>query len=225
MIDAATMLSLLQYGDSAFPAGGFAFSWGIEGLAADGLLDGKADLEQVIDGQLRLRWNLMDRRLLRRSHAAADLDGVAAVDRLAEAATPSAEIRAGSHRAGRALLGISARLGHPLSAEYRRLADADHRLGHLAVAQGLVYREVGLAVEAAELLSGWTLIAGLVSAAIRLAVIGHVEGQHLMQRSRTSLADLLLRAPSLEAPLSSFTPQIDIAVSRNPARHTRMFAT
>ena len=35
MFDPASALALLQYGDSAYPAGGFAFSWGIEGLAAD----------------------------------------------------------------------------------------------------------------------------------------------------------------------------------------------
>ena len=41
--DAAMLLRALQYGDSAFPSGGFAFSWGLEGLAADGLVANAAD--------------------------------------------------------------------------------------------------------------------------------------------------------------------------------------
>ena len=38
------LLAALQLGDSAFPSGSFAFSWGLEGLVADGLVDGEADL-------------------------------------------------------------------------------------------------------------------------------------------------------------------------------------
>ena len=34
LFDRLQTLALLQLGDSAYPAGGFAFSWGLEGLAA-----------------------------------------------------------------------------------------------------------------------------------------------------------------------------------------------
>ena len=64
MFDPAAALALLQYGDSAYPAGGFAFSWGIEGLAADGLLRCAADLDGVVNDHLAFRWALMDRPLL-----------------------------------------------------------------------------------------------------------------------------------------------------------------
>ena len=48
MFDVAAALALMQYGDSAFPAGGFAFSWGVEGLAADGLLRDARGLERLV---------------------------------------------------------------------------------------------------------------------------------------------------------------------------------
>jgi urease accessory protein len=225
MIAPSMTLALLQYGDSAFPAGGFAFSWGIEGLAADGLLETAVDLEDVVQEQLAHRWNSFDRILLRRAFGAQALDEIAAIDRLAEAATPSAQMREGSRRAGRALLGVSARLGHISAIRYREAIAGDRGLGHLPVGQGLVYRDAGLSIEAAELLAGWTLIAALASAAVRLGIVGHIEAQHVMTQARRALEAMLAKAPAADAKLSSFTPLADIALSRNPARGVRMFAT
>ena len=51
----------------------------------------------------------------------------------------------------------------------RLLAD-DARLGHLPRVQAVAYRDAGLELASAELVSGWTLVNGLVSAAARLGV-------------------------------------------------------
>ncbi|SHE49999.1 urease accessory protein [Kaistia soli DSM 19436] len=225
MFDALTALALCQYGDSAYPAGGFAFSWGVEGLAADGLLKGAADLDELIGEHLEARWSTMDRPLLRRAFRAADLEAVAVIDRLADVATPSAPMRDGSRRAGRALLGVSARLGHAKSQAYRAMLDDNPRLGHLPVVQAVVYRDAGLSLEAAELVSGWTLVNGLASAAVRLGIIGHVEAQGSLIAARGQLAMLVAELCPDELRPSSFTPLIDIAISRNPSRHVRMFTT
>lgn len=225
MFDAAAALALLQYGDSAYPAGGFAFSWGVEGLAADGFLDGREGLDGLVRDHLCFRWASMDRVLLCRAFLAPDLEAVAAVDRYAEAATPSAQMRDGSHRAGKALLGIAVRLGGPLSTGYRALVSADARIGHLPIIQAIAYRDAGLDIASAQLLSGWTLVSGLVSAAVRLGTIGHVEAQQSLAAARPVLEALLAEAPDDDSQPSSFTPLIDIAVTRGPSRHVRMFAT
>jgi len=225
VFDATTALSLLQYGDSAYPAGGFAFSWGIEGLAADGLLDGVQQLDAAIHTHLTHRWQTADRVLLRRAYVATSLEHVATIDRIAEATTLSAEMREGSHRAGRALLGVAVKLGGPLSTTYRQMLAADPRLGHLPIIQALVYRDAALSLEAAELVSGWGLVNGLVSAATRLGLIGHIEAQRALTAARVVLAGLLDDPPDADELPSSFTPLIDIAVARGPSRHIRMFAT
>jgi urease accessory protein len=222
--DTTTALALLQHADSAYPAGGFAFSWGIEGLAADGLLDGVQQLDDIIIDHLSRRWQTTDRILLRRAFTD-DLEAVAASDRLAEATTLSAEMREGSHRAGRALLGVAVKLGGPLSTAYRQMVSADPRLGHLPIVQALSYRDAGLTLDAAELVSGWTLVNGLVSAATRLGLIGHIEAQRALTTARGTLATLLADTPDPDELPSSFTPLIDIAVARGPSRHVRMFAT
>ncbi|BAL77751.1 urease accessory protein UreF [Bradyrhizobium cosmicum] len=225
LFDRSQTLALLQLGDSAYPAGGFAFSWGLEGLAADGMVANRSELDRIIADQLARRWASMDRILLRQAFRAEDCGAIAGVDRLAEAATASAEMREGSRRAGRALLGVWVKLDGALSVVYRGLVSSDGRLGHLAVMQAVVGRDAGLSLDATELVSGWTLVTGLVSAAVRLGIVGHIEAQRSQAAARGLLAELLAEAPPPDALPASFTPFIDIAVSRGPLRHVRMFTT
>jgi urease accessory protein len=224
--EADILLRALQYGDSAFPSGGFAFSWGLEGLAADGLVENAADVGELAHDQLVHRWNCMDRVLLRAAYDAAvsGTGALAAIDRRCEAATWSESMRAGSKRAGRGLLGVHARLGHAAAVTYRAVVSADSALGHLPVVQGLVFQASGLSRPVAEGLSGWAVVTALGSAAVRLGLMGHIEAQQMASSLRPILARLLHAEPSLPA-LSSFTPLADIAMARNPSRPLRMFAT
>ena len=64
LFDRLQTLALLQLGDSAYPAGGFAFSWGLEGLAADGMLVNRSELDRIIADQLERRWASMDLSLI-----------------------------------------------------------------------------------------------------------------------------------------------------------------
>jgi urease accessory protein len=134
-------------------------------------------------------------------------------------------MREGSRRAGRALLGVWVKLDGPLSVAYRGLLSSDARLGHLPVVQAVVSRDAEFSLDAAELISGWTLVTGLVSAAVRLGIVGHIEAQRSQAAARGLLAELLAEAPPPDALPASFTPFIDIAVSRGPLRHVRMFTT
>ena len=176
MDEGERFLAALQHGDSAFPGGGFAFSWGIEGLVADEVVETADDLERVVEDLLLGRWAPFDRVALRRAFAAGlDLDRVTALDREVEAGTLVAGLREGSRQAGRALLGVHVRLATPCAAAYRAMIDGGAP-GHLAVVQGLVWRGLGLSVVSAEALAAWGLVWALVSAAVRLDVIGHVAG-------------------------------------------------
>lgn len=225
MFDFAETLALLQFGDSAYPAGGFAFSWGIEGLLADGFVPHRTALDAVIAEHLKGRWASFDRVLLGRAYRGESVDELTAIDRLAEAMTLSMQMREGSRRAGKALIGVASKLGGARAQVYRQRMSADASLGHLTVVQGLVYRDFNVTLEAAELLSAWTLVTGLVSAATRLGAIGHIEAQVSLASAREVLGELLVTPLAADAEPHSFTPLIDIAVARGPARHVRMFAT
>ena len=62
MADAAGLLLALQMGDSAFPSGGFGFSWGLETLKADGLVRDGAGVTAFATAQLTRRWASADGR-------------------------------------------------------------------------------------------------------------------------------------------------------------------
>jgi urease accessory protein len=222
---AEILLAALQHGDSAFPAGGFAFSWGVEGLIADGLLATPDDLARVVREVLLRRWASFDRPVLRRAFdAAPDEERVADVDRDVETATIVAGLREGSRRAGRALLGAHVRLATPGAVAYRARVDADSAPGHQSVVQGLVWRGVGLPLAAAEAMAAWAVVSSMVSAGVRLGALGHAAAQTLLTRLRPEIA-ALLAAPPPPAPLHAFTPLADIAVARHARRDLRLFAT
>ena len=223
MADAAALLSALQHGDSFFPSGAFAFSWGLETLHAEGAVASAGDVFDFAAGQLRYRWAPCDRPALLAAHRSiADRAAVVAVDRELEALALPTALREGSRRAGRALLGVHTRLGTAGATGYRALVLGDNAPGHLAVAQGLVWRGAGLTDTDAEAVSAYTLSVGIVGAAVRLGAIGHVDGQDILTRLRPTIVSLLAEiAPPRPG---AFTPAADIAMMRHEGRHVRLFA-
>jgi urease accessory protein len=139
------------------------------------------DLERVVEDLLHGRWAPFDRVALRGAFAAgSDLDRVAALDRTVRRARSSPGLREGSRRAGRALIGVHVRLATPAP---RRTAP-----GSMA-ARPDIWRSCkassGAASAVREVRRGdgrWGLVWSLVSAAIRLDVIGHVAAQALLTR-------------------------------------------
>ncbi len=225
MTDPAADLTLLQYADSFFPSGAVSFSWGLETLCADGCIVAAPEVSSFLHGQLRHRWATCDRPAVAAAHRAADdLDTVASLDHLLEAQTLAAELRDGSRRCGGALLAVHEELGTPGAEFYRALVRSGGAPGHLAAVQGLVGRGVGLTLTACEILSAHTLSVGLLGAALRLGMIGHLAAQRSLQQARELIAEILaVPAPGVET-ISAFTPEAEIAVMRHETAETRLFA-
>ena len=223
MTDPTALLTALQHGDSFFPGGGFAASWGLETLFTDTHVQDAETLQHFVQGQLRHRWARCDRPALVWSHrAAGELEKVAAVDAELEALSLARELRVVSQRAGRALLRVHDRLGTPCASDYLECVTTGPAKGHLPIVQGLVWRGVGLDAEQASLLSGHLQGVAFVSAAIRLGFVSHIQAQLIVQRIHPTLTALL--AAPLPEFLSSFTPVSDIAMMRHETQATRLFA-
>lgn len=223
MPDAAALLLALQMGDSAFPSGGFGFSWGLETLKADGLVRDGAGVTAFAQAQLKHRWACADRPVLRAAHAAGgDLDRLGALDREVEAMSLAAEQRAGSRRMGRALVRSHVAMGTPGAMAFQAAQREGRVLGHLPVAQGVVWAGAGLDADGAEAVSAFAVAAGIGQAAVRLALIGPVEAQAMIAELRGTIAELLAR-PCPERP-HAFAPAAEIAVMRHESGDARLFA-
>ncbi|MEM7122875.1 MAG: urease accessory UreF family protein [Pseudomonadota bacterium] len=224
MTDASALLVALQHGDSAFPSGGFAFSWGLETLKADGLVRDAAGVVAFARSQLAFRWATSDRVFLRRAaQAPDDLEHLVALDQEVEALTLPAEMRAGSRRAGRSLLRAHAKLATPGVAAYQASVKSGDAYGHLPVAQAVAWSGAGLGLPEVETVAAFTLASGITQAAIRLAILGPLEAQALLADLREDIT-VLLDQPVPDLP-HAFTPAAEIAVMRHETGDARLFAT
>lgn len=226
-----SLIAALQFGDSAFPSGGFAFSWGLETALRDGRVD-RAGLPLWIEAELLDRWARFDRVAIagawcgapdRAEADRAEADRVEA-DRVeadwaeadwaeaVDAAHWAEATRLRSLEAGAALLAAARRLGlEPLP-----------RAAHLPLAQAAVFRAAGLGLESALAVSAHHAARGLASAAVRLNAIGAVAAQGLLLALRPALERAAV-PPAPGTPLASFAPLSDIAMLR--PRPDRLFVT
>ncbi len=221
MID---LLTILQHADSAFPSGSFAFSNGVEGLAAMSAPLDRGGLGAVVTMFLRHRWATSDRVAVSLAHRANGVfDKVAEIDHAIEAATLAEPLRTGSKRNGNALLATHARLKTPGAQELRALIADGRACGHLPVVQGFVWRTAGMSEAAVVAMSGYSTASGLVAAAVRLGHIGAVEAQSVLASLLPSIADLSDPVPP-NAAIESFLPWVDVATARQTRAHVRLFA-
>ena len=217
-------LTALQQADSAFPSGSFAFSSGLEGLSALGAAHGRDALADVVAAAVRHRWASADRIALVHAHRAGDLAAVAAVDTAVETATLAEPLRTGSRRNGRALLAAHVRLATPSARDLRSWIDAGRAHGHLPVVQGFLWRKLGMSEQDAVAISGYTTVAGLVAAAVRLGQVGAIEAQTVLAAALLVVGEVVEQAIPPDIDIASFTPWLDIAAARHARAQVRLFA-
>lgn len=224
----AGFLTALQYGDSFFPSGAMAFSWGLEALQRDGLVRDIPTLTEYVEAQLLSRWASCDQGLLSAACKAAAgdnaVDAVREIDALAEAISMAPSLREGSRRLGRTMASVHSKLGHAAAAELLTLIESRHTPGHLAVVQGYVWAKAGMSEFECRAAAAHATCIGAVSAAVRLSIVGHLDAQRALAALRERLAQVLeADAPSL-GELSSCAFAIDIAAMRHAQYDARLFA-
>ena len=225
MADVLETLAALQFGDSFFPSGAMAFSWGLETLRADGLVNNGTDVDALVAGQLEHRWATFDRPAVVAAYRAAeDLDRVCAIDREVDAATLAREAREGARRIGASLLKVHTGLGTRGAAGYHALVMRGEAFAQMPVVQGFVGQASGLGEDSTCAMSGYQVAAAMVSAALRLALLGHMEAQSILQAQRARVAELVSRPLPQTGAIHAFAPAVEIAMMRHETGSGRMFA-
>ncbi|WP_367123355.1 urease accessory protein UreF [Streptomyces phytohabitans] len=227
-VPAAPRAALLVLADGRFPAGGHAHSGGVEeAVAARRVVDG-ATLEAFCRGRLHTA-GLVAAALA--AAAALGTDPVA-LDRAADARTPSPALRATARRLGRQLLRTArATWPHP---ELDALATAFPRGAHQPVVLGAVVRAAGLDGADAAHCAAYESVSGPASAAVRLLGLDPCDATRVLaavapavDRTGAEAVRAALRVPEsgTGALPAASAPLLEIGAEAHAGWPVRLFAS
>jgi urease accessory protein len=218
-------LPLMVWLSPAFPVGGFAYSHGLEWAFESGDLVDAAGLEDwlaalVAHGSLRNDLVLFANAW--RAARADDEAGLACIAELALALANSAERRLETVTQGNAFAAaIAASWPNPASAALRRAWPGDLTYP-VAVAAAAAGHDLPLdaALEAFAL----AFLANLVSASVRLGIVGQTDGQKLIARLAPALRAAAAEAePAGLDDLGGCAFRSDLAALRHETQYSRLF--
>jgi urease accessory protein len=221
-------VSLLQFADGLFPAGGYAHSFGLETYVSEERVRDRADLEAFLRSHLEGSAGPCDAVVVCaavRLGQAQDRNGAHALDAEVDALRPAAELREASRQMGRQTLRVAATLlGSPFVSDMAAAADSGLTPGHHAVMFGLVGGVLGWSARDAA--QGYLQASAttVVSAALRLLPIGQLEGQRVLWSMNEVISRLAREATERDVrDLWSFTPGLEIASMRHARLEARLF--
>ena len=224
----AAFLTLLQFSDGLFPAGGFAHSFGLETYVQDGRVRDRRDLETFIAAHLDGSAGPADAaaaaiavKIARRDEPREWL----ALDARLDAMKTVPEFRAASRQMGRQALRVAAALGDdPFLARLARAVDEERTAAHHATVFGAAVGRGGADPERAAAAYLYATAALLVGAGLRLIALGQLDGQRVLAAMRDRIGRLAVAAVTATPDdLWSFNPALEIAGIRHSTLEMRLF--
>jgi urease accessory protein len=227
-MDADALLSLLQFSDGLFPAGGYAHSFGLETYVQSGAVIDAAGVKAFICAYLENSAAPSDAVAAvstARAAAAGDLAACLELDASLEAMKCAAELRDASRQMGRQTLRIAAALsGNAIVDEFFAAVTSGRTPGHHAVAFGVIASAQGWNAQATASALLYAASAQLVGAALRLMPLGQLAGQRILWNLRPVIARLAADAEnSARDEIWSFVPAIEIAAMQHAQLSARLF--
>jgi urease accessory protein len=205
---------LWQLADSSFPTGGFAHSNGLEAAWQHGEVRHAADLNSFLEAAL---WQ-MGRGFLPFATAVHDEPSrLAALDLLFEDFQSNQVAKRASRLQGRALMASAQRVFAPMSLER-----PFH--GHLAPIFGAVTNALGVTRSHAAHLFCYQHLRGVLSAAVRLGIVGPLEAQSLQHKLAPCARKVLSHCENLTVREAAQTaPLLELWQGTQDRLYSRLF--
>jgi urease accessory protein len=213
----------LQLADSAFPTGGFAHSAGLEAAAQLGEVRGADDLEIFVRATL---WQAGRFALpFARATFHEPVRIQEEVDRLCRASLASHVARGASRTQGRAFLATTARVfAIPSVTELEDAVRAKRLDGHYAPLFGAILSALDASWEEASRLHLFQTLRQVLSAAVRLNLVGTHDAARLQHALATTAEEV--HGACKDTPLESYaqtSPRFELCASVHDRLYARLF--
>jgi urease accessory protein len=223
----AQLARFLQFGDSMFPVGAFAFSGGLESAIHKRVVTDKATLAAYVrtaldqaamgDG-IALLW-------AHRAAAAGDVDELCRIDQRVYARKLSSETRTMTVRMGRKHAELAVEVaGAPIVAAWHARIQAGTTPGCYAMALAACFAAQGLDARDAFVVHQYGVASMILGAALRLMRVSHLDTQRMLYElgAYTDAAYALAAAARLDD-MAGFAPLTEILAAVHVKAHVRLF--
>jgi urease accessory protein len=224
---ASSLARMLQFGDSMFPIGAFAFSGGLESAIQKRVVTDADTLhayartavgQAALGDGIALVW-------AHRAAAAGDVDAIVRIDERVYARKLSSETRTMSVRMGKKFTEMGVEVtGAPLLKVWRGRIDAGDTPGSYPVALAVNFAAQGLPARDAFVVHQYGVATMILSAALRLMKISHVDTQRMLyQLDSGADAAYQVAARARLADMAGFAPLTEILAAAHVKAHVRLF--
>ena len=204
-----------QLVDSAFPIGGLAHSNGLEAAVQHGLVSDGHGLEAFV----RVTVRQCTRGMLRFVQAAhRTCDDFEKIDLQCDLFLNNHVGNRASRAQGRAFLAATNRIfSTPAAMKLSEQIRSSQSPAHFAPVFGVVAASLGVSELQTESLYVFMLVRGCIGSAVRLGIVGPLEGQRIQSRVKVELIDQIESLPVQTSPI------LDLLQSTQDRLYSRLF--
>ena len=209
-----------QLADSAFPTGSFAHSFGLEAAWQHGEIPAVEKLRDFVEATIvQTGYSVLP--LV--NEAFESVTRLEELDTLANAFLTNPVANRASRIQGRTLVGTAERIW-PSESVRALKARSDATYAHVAPLTGVTFRLLGLPLVTVQRIVLYTTARGVLSAAVRLGIVGSYEAQRLQYGCEPCLNGVAERCRNLIIhDLSQTAPLIDLMQSAHDRLYSRLF--